>query len=271
MSCMSALSGATGITPSINRNVPEMGKVVIQTTDQGHVVVLRNDGNDDVFKKPLPRGPGPRVALRQKALDEDTYTSSIQTIIERDFFPELPYLRAKQDFEDAVASRDPVRIREAEKHLRKCALTPLGTSIATPGRFSSGRDSANPTPRPGTASGGGGWGNSPSPAPGTPGPGGSRNGSRAASVMGDEEMEEDEHAAVDKEVLRVTKTKSLDQFCNIYTSEDNRSRLPPAISLHPAPEGGAAGLRACSRARLLAGCPCLSSLQLFHREGSPFD
>ena len=253
MSCMSVLSGASGPTPSLNHNIPEMGKVLINTTDQGEVVVSRADGNDGVFKKPLPRGPGPRLALRQKSLDEDTYTSSLQTIIERDFFPELPYLRAKQDFEDAVASRDPARIREAEKHLRKCAQTPLGTSIATPGRFSTGRDSRNPTPRPGTAGTAGGWGNSPSPAPGTPGPGGSRNGSRAASVMGDEE-EEDEHAAVDREVLRMTMQKSLDQFCNIYTSEDNRWRLPLTTTPRLVLADHASGLshEPCSRGRLLA-------------------
>jgi len=214
MSCLSVLSGAAGATPVSTRKVPEMGMVVIQATDEGQVVVSRKDGNDDVFKKPLPRGPGARTALKQKALDEDTYTSAIQTIIERDYFPELPYLRAKQAYEDAVSSRDPVRIREAEAHLKKCAQTPLGTSIATPGRFSTGRASVSATPRPGAAAEGE-WGRSPAPA--TPG----RGAGIAPSVVNADD--EEDQSAQDQEVERVTKKRSLDEFVRKYTSEDNQS------------------------------------------------
>ncbi|KAL3652854.1 hypothetical protein CASFOL_002535 [Castilleja foliolosa] len=45
-------------------------------------------------------------------LDEDTYVASIEKIIERDFFPDIPKLRDRLDWLQAVRSRDPVLIRD---------------------------------------------------------------------------------------------------------------------------------------------------------------
>lgn len=66
-------------------------KCAVDVSD-GQVVVKRaSDGvlvrADDVFKRPAL--PGPRLALKQKALEEDTYNDSLKAIIERDFFPEV--------------------------------------------------------------------------------------------------------------------------------------------------------------------------------------
>ena len=58
------------------------GQVVVKRASDGALV--RADG---VFKRPAL--PGPRLALKQKALEEDTYNESLKTIIERDFFPEV--------------------------------------------------------------------------------------------------------------------------------------------------------------------------------------
>ncbi len=100
------------------------------------------------FKAPVPRpSMVPRVALRQKPLAEDVYTSALQRIVERDYFPELPYLRAKQALEDAIQTRDPQRIRVAYAELRRCSKTPSGRKLVTPSRaMSTGRMATPGTP-----------------------------------------------------------------------------------------------------------------------------
>ena len=83
--------------------------------------------------RPLPSST-PRVALKQTPLAEDVYTAALQRIVERDYFPELPYLRAKQALDDAIQTRDPQRIRVAYAELRKCSRTPTGRKLGTPSR-----------------------------------------------------------------------------------------------------------------------------------------
>jgi hypothetical protein len=100
------------------------------------------------FKAPAPRPSStPRVALKQTPLPEEMYTSALQRIVERDYFPELPYLRAKQALDDAIQTRDPQRIRVAYAELRRCAKTPSGRKISTPARrMSTDRLTAPGTP-----------------------------------------------------------------------------------------------------------------------------
>ena len=99
------------------------------------------------FKAPAPRPSStPRVALRQTPLAEEVYTAGIQRIIERDYFPELPYLRAKQGLDDAIKTRDPQRIKVAYSELRRCSRTPTGRKIATPARIITGRSATPGTP-----------------------------------------------------------------------------------------------------------------------------
>lgn len=82
---------------------------------------------------PRPRAPRPKAVV----LDEDDWTSSIEAIIERDFFPELPKLQSKVEWLEAIRSADPERIRAAQlsiaaRQLR--AATPGGrTPLFTPG------------------------------------------------------------------------------------------------------------------------------------------
>jgi hypothetical protein len=55
-----------------------------------------------------PQGPPKAV------LPEEDYTAHINAIIERDFFPDIPKLRSQMEWEQAVASGDPQRIRQAQ-------------------------------------------------------------------------------------------------------------------------------------------------------------
>ncbi|KAF8414222.1 hypothetical protein HHK36_002222 [Tetracentron sinense] len=51
---------------------------------------------------------------RPAVLDEDTYVAAIEKIIERDFFPDIPKLRDRLDWLEAVRSGDPMQIRDAQ-------------------------------------------------------------------------------------------------------------------------------------------------------------
>ncbi|KAG0573806.1 hypothetical protein KC19_VG210700 [Ceratodon purpureus] len=53
----------------------------------------------------------------QIPLDEDTYVAAIEKIIERDFFPDIPKLRNRLEWLEAVRSGDPVIIRDAQMNI----------------------------------------------------------------------------------------------------------------------------------------------------------
>ncbi|CAI9090151.1 OLC1v1024860C1 [Oldenlandia corymbosa var. corymbosa] len=55
-----------------------------------------------------------RSSKRPKVLDEDSYAAAIEKIIERDYFPDIPKLRDRLDWLEAVRSGDPVQIRDAQ-------------------------------------------------------------------------------------------------------------------------------------------------------------
>lgn len=60
-------------------------------------------------------GPPPRKrARKQEVLDEDTYVEAIETIIERDFFPDNAKLQNRLDWLEAVRSGDPDKIRSVQ-------------------------------------------------------------------------------------------------------------------------------------------------------------
>lgn len=76
-------------------------------------------------------------------LDEDAYVAAIEKIIERDFFPDIPKLRDRLDWLQAIRSHDPVLIRDAQlkilerRRIRKgekaAADASLRSATATPG------------------------------------------------------------------------------------------------------------------------------------------
>ncbi|KAM7503743.1 hypothetical protein LguiB_002647 [Lonicera macranthoides] len=75
---------------------------------------------------------------RPAVLDEDSYVAAIEKIIERDFFPDIPKLRDRFDWLEAVRSGDPVQIRDAqlkilERRGGKASNSDTSSKIPTPG------------------------------------------------------------------------------------------------------------------------------------------
>ncbi|KAF2711194.1 hypothetical protein K504DRAFT_466216 [Pleomassaria siparia CBS 279.74] len=73
----------------------------------------------------MPPPPAPKRIKRPTiVLDEDTYTSAINHIIRRDFFPGLAETDAQAEYLNALESKDKTWIREAGKKLTQ-VMTPL--------------------------------------------------------------------------------------------------------------------------------------------------
>lgn len=97
------------------------------------------EGNHGLMLPPPDRMPksGRAVNPRPKALvlDEDEWASQLEAIIERDFFPDVPKLQSKLEWLQALRTRDPAVLRQAQANIaqRRAGLrTPIG---ATPGSF----------------------------------------------------------------------------------------------------------------------------------------
>ena len=73
----------------------------------------------------------------KKVLDEDKYTESLEKIIVRDFFPDLPALKEKQEYMDALQSNDTEKLRAL--HMKYMKRTPgtgrPGSILPTPSVF----------------------------------------------------------------------------------------------------------------------------------------
>lgn len=99
--------------------------------------------SQELAKRPagqlMPPPPPPkRIKRPATVLEEDAYTSSVSHIIARDFFPGLLETHAKQEYLDAIDSKDKEWISSSKKKLADVMRTP------TPG--SNARRKINTTP-----------------------------------------------------------------------------------------------------------------------------
>ncbi|KAL8533897.1 hypothetical protein ACS0TY_010071 [Phlomoides rotata] len=132
-------------------------------------------------------------------LDEDTYVAAIEKIIERDFFPDIPKLRDRLDWLQAVRTRDPVHIRDAQlKILERRRERKSGDATAD----ASLRSTV------------------------TPGSSFLRNSSVTPSLYNEHKenrVSDDTGGGDDGGDEQVDVSLSLDEFFRKYTSEDNES------------------------------------------------
>lgn len=132
-----------------------------------------------------------------KVLDEDSYVAAIEKIIERDFFPDIPKLRDRLDWLEAVRSGDPVQIRDAQLKI-----------MERRGRIAAGKSSEGST-RGGTK---------------TPGSTFVRNFTPFELDKTPAGLDSDSGLRKDDEVVEdLDGVLSLDEFFRRYTSEDNES------------------------------------------------
>src|SRR5579859_1311543 len=80
-----------------------------------HTMALQKRSAETQLMPPPP--PPKRLKRPPKQLSEEDYASALTTIIERDFYPQLPEMRNQSRYLDAVAEGNPVRIATAARRL----------------------------------------------------------------------------------------------------------------------------------------------------------
>lgn len=151
-------------------------------------------------------------------LQEDDFVDAVSHIIERDFFPDLPTLRARHELMQARQAGDEGRVQDAEWKLANLARP---TPLSTPG-------ASTPHPGPAATPLGSAFAATPGPEDSTDGPRLSaweRDDDAESTVMGPPDIPENARLklANGREVcVDLTKVR-LDDFQRVFTSEDNAS------------------------------------------------
>lgn len=71
---------------------------------------------------------------RERVLDDDEWAEKLEAIIQRDYFPDIPKLENELEWLEAIRTKDPATIRQAQSNIaqRRAGLkTPMGQSPAT--------------------------------------------------------------------------------------------------------------------------------------------
>ena len=77
--------------------------------------VLVKLSSQDVAQFKMPSGVVPRK--KKKVLNEDAYIEKLETIIQRDFFPDLNKLQVQASYLEALESNDIPKLREIYEKL----------------------------------------------------------------------------------------------------------------------------------------------------------
>lgn len=96
-------------------------------SDKASRIVISSEGKK-IVKAPDPYPSSKAIPLR--ALEEDDYVEAVSALIERDFFPDLPHLRARYELMQARLRGDNALAKALEKKLR--SELPRPTPGATP-------------------------------------------------------------------------------------------------------------------------------------------
>ncbi|TQS33986.1 hypothetical protein Golomagni_05650 [Golovinomyces magnicellulatus] len=100
---------------------------------QGSSSALVRKRQDTDLMPPPPQVK--KIKRPKKVLDEDSYTEALSQIIARDFFPGLLETQTKQEYLDALESKDTAWISSASRRLRQ-VMTPGRKTRSTPLRTS---------------------------------------------------------------------------------------------------------------------------------------
>lgn len=152
-------------------------------SDQASSNALVRKRQDTDLMPPPPKVK--KIKRPKKVLDEDSYTDALSHIIARDFFPGLLETQTKQEYLDALESKDAAWIASASRRLRQ-VMTPGRKTRSTPSRLMSD-GSQTPT---------------------------TYVGDTPASVAS---------TAPEQEEPKLDISMSLSKFQETYTSEDNES------------------------------------------------
>eukprot|EP00004_Rigifila_ramosa_P022645 TRINITY_DN6212_c0_g1_i1.p1 TRINITY_DN6212_c0_g1~~TRINITY_DN6212_c0_g1_i1.p1 ORF type:complete len:514 (+),score=109.02 TRINITY_DN6212_c0_g1_i1:63-1604(+) len=92
-----------------------------------------------VFRGATQAPPARATKRPRHVMEEDDFEDAVNAIIQRDFFPDLPRLRAERDFLAAQSSGNPQLVAEALQRLQEAAATPSrrqrsGSEAGTPAR-----------------------------------------------------------------------------------------------------------------------------------------
>lgn len=71
-----------------------------------------------------------RAKPKETVLDEDTYIDALQTIIRRDFYPDLPKLEAQLEWMEAEKANDVDKMRELQQRMLSSRRPTTGRGMA---------------------------------------------------------------------------------------------------------------------------------------------